>query len=286
LLLATLLSLPTLVFALQPPVISHAAPASDEVVGMVDVGGHRLFTVCMGRGSPTVLLQNGYAMGWEDWIDVQQRVAQSTRVCAFDRAGFGLSDPAPILPVTAQDVVADLHALTLALDEQGPFVLAGFSVGGLISRLYASTYPNDIAGIVLIESTPPEWLDQSLVTTPASLRTNALFRLSGRDPFNPVSPDLTAPETIDFITSAAQVRRGGALPEVPVISIVAGSPNNGPGMAADDLNRRWGALQQQQSAALGATQITAKTSGHTVPLTQPDLVAGAIETVVASTRGG
>src|SRR5687768_13073305 len=91
---------------------------------LVDVGGRCLYIKCMGEGSPTVILEHGMATESGSWATVQQAVAQFTRVCAFDRAGRGTSDPAPT-PRTSQDMAADLHALMTNAHVPGPYILVG-----------------------------------------------------------------------------------------------------------------------------------------------------------------
>ena len=125
---------------------------------LVDVGGHRLHISCTGTGSPTVVLEGGLGepstmmAGW-----IAPAVAGTTRVCVYDRAGRGWSDPAP----EGQDglaVVADLHTLLERHGEVGPFVLAGHSSGGVYVQAYAATYPDEVAGMVLLDSQPGEAL--------------------------------------------------------------------------------------------------------------------------------
>ena len=119
---------------------------------LVDVGGHRLHLQCTGSGSPTVVLQPGggdmsSVMGW-----IAPAVAEHTRVCVYDSAGRGWSDPSD----TAQDgaqMMTDLHTLLHRGGVPGPYVLAGHSFGGLYVRIFAAHYPDEVAGMVLIDST-------------------------------------------------------------------------------------------------------------------------------------
>jgi pimeloyl-ACP methyl ester carboxylesterase len=121
---------------------------------LVDVGGHRLHIDCTGQGSPTVVLEAGLGgsspimAGW-----IAPAVAPATRVCVYDRAGKGWSDPAP----AGQDglaVVDDLHTLLERHGETGPFVIAGHSSGGVYAQAFAATYPDEVAGLVLLDSQP------------------------------------------------------------------------------------------------------------------------------------
>ena len=132
------------------------APGTEAAPGRLhDVGGHRLHLDCVGSGSPTVVLLNGLSETSPFWSRVSPEVARSTRVCSYDRAGQGWSDDARRTP-DADAVVADLHALLAAADEQGPFVLAGHSSGGVYAMAYAAQHPDDVAGMVLLDSSTPD----------------------------------------------------------------------------------------------------------------------------------
>jgi pimeloyl-ACP methyl ester carboxylesterase len=119
---------------------------------LIDVGGHRLHLRCTGSGSPTVVLQPGggdmsSAMGW-----IAPAVADHTRVCVYDSAGRGWSDPSDTTHDGAQ-MMTDLHTLLHRGHVPGPYVLAGHSFGGLYVRIFAAQYPDEVAGMVLIDST-------------------------------------------------------------------------------------------------------------------------------------
>jgi pimeloyl-ACP methyl ester carboxylesterase len=119
---------------------------------LVDIGGYRLHINCTGTGSPTVILDAGLGGTSLDWSKVQPAVARFTRVCSYDRAGYGWSDTGPG-PRTSQQIVKELHLLLVHAQVSGPYVLVGHSVGGLIMRLYAYRYPGEVAGMVLLDST-------------------------------------------------------------------------------------------------------------------------------------
>jgi pimeloyl-ACP methyl ester carboxylesterase len=121
---------------------------------LVDVGGHRLHLSCTGSGTPTVILEPGHgevssAMAW-----VTAGVAQDSRVCVYDRAGKGWSDSADG-PQDAVQIASDLHTLLERASVPGPYVLAGHSFGGLYVLTFAARYPDQVAGLVLLDSTAP-----------------------------------------------------------------------------------------------------------------------------------
>ena len=122
-------------------------PAPGE---LVDIGGYQLHIHCFGEGSPTIILDalgNGSSASWGL---VQPEIAQSTRVCSYDRAGAGWSDRGPT-PRDVKQQVRELHALLAGARVDGPSVLVGHSYGGRIARVYAEAYPREVVGMVLVD---------------------------------------------------------------------------------------------------------------------------------------
>jgi pimeloyl-ACP methyl ester carboxylesterase len=120
-----------------------------------DVGGHRLHLYCSGQGGPTVVLESGLGGSSAGWARVIPALNGTTRICAYDRAGQGWSDDVA-RPQDGVAIAADLHALLAAAGEAGPFVLVGHSAGGPYVMTYAAQYPDDIAGMVLLDAMSPE----------------------------------------------------------------------------------------------------------------------------------
>ena len=125
-----------------------------RIEGRVDVGGHELAYICQGRGAPTVLLEAGYdSPGTETFADLIDSIAQTTRVCTYDRAGTGTSDARPQeLNLTSADHADELHELLDGAKIDPPYVVAAHSYGGFVARLFAANYRAEMAGLVLIES--------------------------------------------------------------------------------------------------------------------------------------
>lgn len=119
----------------------------------IDIGGRRINMHCAGTGTPTVILMAGIFSWSVVWYKTQPVIAQNTRVCTFDRASYGFSDPAP-RPQLLAEVVEDLHAALKAGTIPGPYVLVGHSLGGIEVRLYAQRWPEEVAGMVLVDSSP------------------------------------------------------------------------------------------------------------------------------------
>jgi pimeloyl-ACP methyl ester carboxylesterase len=226
-------------------------------------------------------------------------VAPFARVCAYDRPGTlvdpadpatrSRSDPAP-LPRTAQDVVGDLHALLRAARVPGPYVLVGHSLGGLFVRLYAATYPEEVAGLVLVDASHEDQFArlQALLTPEqwATFERLALARLE-----LPGYPEL---EWVDFEASFDQLRRAAARPLRPLPLVVlsrgrapeaAEAPEGFPPETVAAQERLWQDLQAGLAALTpGARHVVAAESGHYVQLQQPDLVTAAVREVVEAVR--
>lgn len=122
---------------------------------LVDVGGHRLHIQCAGAGRPTVVLETGALAMSALWGGVQPLVAVHTRVCSYDRAGLGWSEPGPV-PRDAVRIAGELRALLRNAGETPPFVLVGHSFGGLLVRVYTDQFPEDVVGLLLLDSSHPD----------------------------------------------------------------------------------------------------------------------------------
>jgi len=127
----------------------HPAPGETFTVD-----GRSLHIDCQGTGGPTVVLFNGLGEFSASWARISERVGDTTRVCAYDRAGQGWSDDADE-PQDAVTSASDLHTVLAAAGEQGPYVLVGHSIGGPYALTYAAQYPEDVAGMVLLDSSSP-----------------------------------------------------------------------------------------------------------------------------------
>src|SRR5215218_808170 len=154
-----------LVLAVSGAIYQAIAPARDERAypppgQLVDVGGHRLHIFCVGQGSPTVILESALGAMSAHWVRVQQQVAETTRVCAYDRAGMGWSEPGPE-PRDARQISSELHTLLKDADTEGSYVLVGHSYGGVYARMYAARYSEEVAGVVLVDSSHPQQFTRS-----------------------------------------------------------------------------------------------------------------------------
>jgi pimeloyl-ACP methyl ester carboxylesterase len=247
--------------------------------GPVDIGGRSLYLECRGVGAPAVILEGGLdTAATQQFVPIVPGIARFTRVCAYDRANLGLSDTAPT-PRTVADLADDLHALLAAADVPGPYVLVAASYGGLVARLFAHTYPAEVAGIVLIDSTHEDQDDDMEQTLGPELWAELL-----------ATGYMESVEGIDFATSNEQVRRARAsspLPTVPVISLTAPLPTDEPfepgwPLAMNDVFRAENA--DLAMLAPGERWIVVEGSGHNIHNDRPAVVIDAVRDVVDAVR--
>ncbi|OAB45197.1 hypothetical protein PBAT_13410 [Paenibacillus antarcticus] len=119
---------------------------------MIEINQHNIHVNVSGKGSSTIILESGMGGCSLDWCHVQPVLAEDATVITYDRAGFGWSSPSPSEP-TCQQYVDDLRSLLTTLGRKPPFLLVGHSYGGMIMRLFAATYPDEVTGLVLVDST-------------------------------------------------------------------------------------------------------------------------------------
>jgi pimeloyl-ACP methyl ester carboxylesterase len=131
-----------------------ASSASTAAGRMIDVGGHRLYIECTGSGGPAVVLQAGLGASSPSWAGIAPSVAATTTVCAYDRAGHGRSDEAG--PQDGIALATELHTLLERSGVPGPYILVGHSSGGPYVRVFAAQYPDEVAGMVLLDAQPAD----------------------------------------------------------------------------------------------------------------------------------
>jgi pimeloyl-ACP methyl ester carboxylesterase len=281
---------------------------------LVDVGGYRLHLYCVGEGTPTVVLDAGLGGGVLDWSTVQPEVSKFTRVCAYDRAGMAWSDSG-VRPRTSGQVVTELHALLGNAGVRAPYVLVGHSIAGIHVQLYAGRYPDEVAGLVLVDSSHEEQLNRKGMTPIPSFYPPLIKALS---PFGVVrlmdlvgkpSPNIPpeveaeraavyshtrnmysyADEISAIPASMGQLRAAPMrLGDKPLIVLTrgmkeanqAGSPEG-----AEQGEQSWAELQADLARrSSSGRQIIAEKCGHYIQFGQPDLVIDAIRQVVEATR--
>jgi pimeloyl-ACP methyl ester carboxylesterase len=263
---------------------------------LVDIGGYRLHLWCTGNGAPAVILDTGLGGSTADWGFVQPAVARFTRVCSYDRAGMGYSDPGPS-PRTARRIANELADLLDRSGNAGPVVLVGASIAGFDVRVFASDRPERAAGLVLVDASHEDQAHEvpqmarfvPLLSTIGVLRlldvsfgqrieslAPSVRQYARATSFRAAGYQAAADEIIHIRESVSEVKSSRRKLTVPVLVITGGR-------GADE---NWRQLQRDQaSLSERGCLIVAQESGHVVAIDQPEVIVDAIRTVVETVRG-
>jgi pimeloyl-ACP methyl ester carboxylesterase len=272
---------------------------------LVDVGGHKMHIYCLGKGTPTVILDSGLGDSYLSWQKVQPKIAQFTRVCSYDRAGLGYSDSSP-RPRTSKDFADELHALLHNAGIPAPYVLVAHSMGGFDVRLYASLYRSEIAGLVLVDSSHPEqqkrlppalndmdatWVrEQEFMEFTMPFGIPRLLGFCGNDAesraaecnFHNAREGVAELKAVS--ESAAQAATAGKLGDMPLAVLSEDPDKPQPDLPEDLIKPASDAWQQMQDElahlSTRSTRVIAKNSGHFIQLDRPEIVIEAVRKVV------
>jgi pimeloyl-ACP methyl ester carboxylesterase len=274
--------------------------------------GRKLNFRCAGAGGPTVVFESGWGADSGEWVRILPILAPSRRACAYDRAGYGTSDPGPD-PRDATAIVRDLHAGLRAARIRGPYVLVGHSAGGLYVRLFAAKYPKEVAGLVLVDPSVEHQdarfaaafgpragsiapMQQRAARCLAAAREG---RLPSLDPALSVCTPagyqahpgslvgLWSAESSEidnlFTTSSDEVRRGAeSLDDLPLVVLTAGGETTSlnPGLVL------WAQLHREVAATSrrGSARLVDHTT-HMMMFQRPDAIVSAINDVAAAASG-
>lgn len=278
---------------------------------LIDVGGYRMHIDCLGQssqGSPTVVLDSGLGDTWLAWYKVQPAIAHYARVCSYDRAGMGWSDPST-RPRTSQVIAEELHTLLHNANIAPPYIMVGHSFGGFDVRMYRTSYPAEVVGMVLLDATHPDeykrFPSELQKSNADFLRKETLKRDlmplgiprimgwcgSGAQEIRSMLRTVDCrsgpwhehlSEWKDWDVSASQVRACAALGDLPLV-VISRDPSFG---VSSDYDRRlsevWSSLQTDLAAlSTHSSHVIATGSGHMIQVDRPDLVTSAIHRMVS-----
>lgn len=283
--------------AKTPAMATYLEPAPPGE--LVDIGGRRLHIECKGEVSaPTVIFEAGLSQytAQGTYGKAQDLIADFARVCTYDRAGLGWSDPVTGAR-TQQDMVEDLHKLVSAADLKRPLVLVGHSMGGLLARLYETTYPTDVAAMVLVDASA-----ETIMYGPgaAASRQAAIARidtgLSSAKEGKPIVPmPVGTPaevmmaftpsilrtvkqeyQAIDLVPAGLR-KSYGTLGDKPLAVIRRGKASTPP----SETDVRWREAQEAMTAlSTRSFLVVAENAGHVIPYEQPTVVADTVRRIV------
>lgn len=281
----------------------------------IRVGDHALYLLAMGNrrpGHPLVILESGHGDWSRVWAKVQPGIAEYSRVVAYDRAGFGWSDPGP-RPRTPLRIVTELHELLEQAGEQPPYLLVGHSMGGPLSRLFFSRYPQEVAGMVWVDSAHedlpryiPFWKSAMVnflifIRLAALLSRLGVVRLAGRRLILAAYPSVRDPqaqaelvaqtvppklfdtlidETRQMVQSQNWSDAPTSLGDLPVTSIEVQYPSEAPPRYPPkqwaEFRAGWQAIHQDLSNLSTSLRRIPALTGHVVMAEQPHLVIQAV----------
>jgi pimeloyl-ACP methyl ester carboxylesterase len=266
--------------------VAASAPLHAQSHTLVDVGGHRLDTVRAGSGGPAVVFETGLADSLDTWLPMLRSISEYTTAIAYSRAGFGRSESgAPDHSVP--HAVDDLHGLVHALPVRPPFILVARSYGSLVARLYASRYPSDVAGLVLVDGTHEQQVKRfggADSTYPAAFRAYYDSVLAGM----PVGPQAAELRETVRIQAAGTVEGLRPLPDIPIAVITSmKSDETAPYVNGTARGHEvWRALHDEWfRRSRNGIHIVTTRSGHEIQDDEPDLVLQAIRFVLDRVRG-
>lgn len=280
---------------------------------LVDIGGYRLKINCTGSGSPIVVLESGLGDVLSEWRPVQLQISSFTRVCSYDRAGYGESDAGP-MPRTSLQISRELHAMLQNAGEHPPYVLVGHSFGGYNVRVFNGEFPNEVLGMVLADS-PQEDQYELLPLAWRRFSIELLNRWQGQAKWMPpqitfgiarlrfrkaLGPDgylflqskylkARASELKEIQTSGEQARASGTLGNKPLLVLAATQQDEAlrAALGQEDFTRvqeLWIQTLQPRLAKLStrSQEIVLSDVGHDIPTQRPEAIVDAVRQIYAT----
>lgn len=268
------------------------SPSREAVDRAVDIGTHRLHVYCIGAGSPAVVIDVGAGESYTSWQFTQEQLAQGTRVCAYDRAGYGQSEPGP-MPRDSGRSADELHQLLLRLGEEGPFLLVGHSLGGLNMQVFAHRYPEQVVGLVLLDPSPLRWmmgegfpeLRELFVQETATMKIKAQAARASSEPEGNAQAAfweaLASEHEAIFGQTAQQVGAIRSFGQLPLIVIGATEPDPRFGESSAAFRQYWN--DESRKLASGSERgrfVLAEGSRHQIHLDAPWLIIDAVREIL------
>ena len=259
----------------------------------IDIGGRTLHLATYGHGSPAVIVESGMgeaAVGNADWKAVITAVAKTTTICVYDRAGIGKSSSFTNDFRTIDDVVEDLHSMLGNAKIPPPYILVGHSLGGLTMRLYAGRYPEEVAGVVLVDSSHPEQGAKLIAALAPESSSESKSVKELRSYFKALTASPTNnSEHLDLVASAREASAITNLGSTPLVVLSHSAQwrmdPSLPKDVTDKMQQMWQELQNDLCGlSTQSSHVTALKAGHHIHREEPQLVIDAILKVEATAK--
>jgi pimeloyl-ACP methyl ester carboxylesterase len=249
-----------------------------ELDAKIPVGAYKLHIYCIGSGVPAVIMEAGWGDVGDTWSLVQPEVAKYTQACSYDRVGLGSSDPGPE-PDTYLQAVTDLHILLENAAIKVPYILVGHSLGGMYILLYTHQYPEEVVGLVLVDSSHPDSFERDAAALPPETPNESESIKFYREWFASAIKDPTLPP---------ELLEPGSLGNLPLVVITGTNKQRADDLPAElnaKFNQIWVELQKELALlSANSTHIITSKSGHFIQHDEPELVIDAILNLLAEVR--
>lgn len=288
--------------------LTMSGVARSEAVGfeppgeLIDVNGRDMHINCIGNKTPTIILDSGAGGFSLEWRNIQYSLAQYARVCAYDRAGYGWSEMGP-LPRTTKRIAHELHTLLENAEIPGPYIIVGHSFGGFTAQYFARYFDNEIAGLVLVDSSHEEQVyrlpengkdvvRRSLHQDRSNTVTKSVLHEHFPEEEAAVAQQLMQrwsamltwrEEMANYALSSRQLRDVHHRPilEIPIVVLSRGKRVWPDTPYGDAMEAAWMELQNEMNyISSNSTHIIAENSGHVIHLDEPAIVVDAIHDVL------
>ncbi|HXJ12708.1 MAG TPA: alpha/beta hydrolase [Candidatus Limnocylindrales bacterium] len=279
----------------------HIASSNPPAGRLVNINGRRTHIFCLGSGTPSVIFISGLGETYASWSKVQSDVARSTRACSYDRAGLGWSDPSPG-PRDVNQMAGELHELLAASELLPPYVVVGHSLGGGVAQAFDAKFPQEVAGMILVDSVTPGFLsrmpldawDQNMLRTARRMKRLAPFgvaRLQGNCQVDnrPLihCADFWATFTAErdslpgSVRELAEIRSIGDTP----LQVLSRDPDPAVGWGSAESRRAWEEMQEElPKLSTHGRQHVVSGATHYIQDDRPEAVITAISDVLSVVR--
>ncbi|HET8807121.1 MAG TPA: alpha/beta hydrolase [Methylophaga sp.] len=260
-----------------------------------DVGGYKIHIHCQGQGSPTVIVDVGLGDDSTDWLPVLAGVSKNSRICVFDRPGYGWSDFGP-QPRNSLRIAYELETLLAKAEIKPPYVMVGHSFGGYNIRVFTANHPDKVTGMVLVDASHEDQYERFDINLPQNYnrRSNILvLPKSSGDESHMNKPKVlrerafhaARAEISSLSQSALQVQQLPKMPNIPLVIVSRGKAEWFGELSQQARENTWTDMQQELYLLSSKSQhVFANESGHDIPQSQPKIIIDAINNVIQQAR--